>query len=271
MQKLAQTQGALTAALGRFTAVAEQYPDLKASQNMMQLTEELTSTENRVAFARQAYNDSVMTYNNRRQSFPGSVHRRHVPLRRGGPVGDRPGPPRGAGRAEGPILTAPSAGELLRTATRRPRHHVAARAAVRHRGVRHRRRGRRASCSCVNRPRSLSSLAGLLIFVTVVTVLIITGGTVSKTIALRSGGSAVALSVGAVPVDLTTSDPNLRRYVNVVEEMSLASGVPVPRLFVLETRARHQRVRRRLHPGRRRDHGHRRRAARSSTATSCRG
>ena len=73
MQKLAQTQGALTAALGRFTAVAEQYPDLKASQNMMQLSEELTSTENRVAFARQAYNDSVMTYNNKRQSFPGSV------------------------------------------------------------------------------------------------------------------------------------------------------------------------------------------------------
>ncbi|HEY2167146.1 MAG TPA: M48 family metalloprotease [Jatrophihabitantaceae bacterium] len=87
----------------------------------------------------------------------------------------------------------------------------------------------------VNRPRSLSSLAGLLIFVTVVTVLIITGGTVSKTIALRSGGSAVALSVGAVPVDLTTSDPNLRRYVNVVQEMSLAAGVPVPRLFVLES------------------------------------
>src|SRR5690348_4670764 len=72
MQQLAQSQGALTAALGRFTAVAEAYPDLKASQNMMQLTEELTSTENKVAFARQAYNDSAMTYNNRRQSFPGS-------------------------------------------------------------------------------------------------------------------------------------------------------------------------------------------------------
>jgi LemA protein len=73
MEKLAQTQGALTSALGRFTAVAENYPDLKASQNMMQLSEELTSTENRVAFARQAYNDSVLSYNNRRQSFPGSV------------------------------------------------------------------------------------------------------------------------------------------------------------------------------------------------------
>jgi LemA protein len=73
MQKLAQSQGALGAALGRFTAVAESYPDLKASQNMQQLSEELTSTENRVAFARQAYNDSVMTYNTKRQSFPTSV------------------------------------------------------------------------------------------------------------------------------------------------------------------------------------------------------
>jgi LemA protein len=73
MQQLAQSQGALAGALGRFTAVAEQYPDLKASQNMMQLSEELTSTENKVAFSRQAYNDSVMTYNTKRESFPTSV------------------------------------------------------------------------------------------------------------------------------------------------------------------------------------------------------
>jgi LemA protein len=73
MQQLAQSQGALAGALGRFTAVAEAYPDLKANQNMMQLTEELTSTENKVSFARQAYNDSVLSYNNRRQSFPASV------------------------------------------------------------------------------------------------------------------------------------------------------------------------------------------------------
>jgi LemA protein len=73
MQQLAQTQGVLGAALGRFTAVAESYPDLKASQNMQQLSEELTSTENRVAFSRQAYNDSVLTYNNQRQTFPTSV------------------------------------------------------------------------------------------------------------------------------------------------------------------------------------------------------
>jgi LemA protein len=73
MAQLAQTQGALASALGRFTAVAESYPDLKASQNMQQLSEELTSTENRVAFSRQAYNDAVLNYNNQRQTFPTSV------------------------------------------------------------------------------------------------------------------------------------------------------------------------------------------------------
>jgi Zn-dependent protease with chaperone function len=78
-----------------------------------------------------------------------------------------------------------------------------------------------------------STLTGLLVGVSAVTVLIITGGSISKTIALRGGGSALALSLGAVAVDPTTSDPVLRRYINVVEEISLASGVPVPRLFVL--------------------------------------
>jgi LemA protein len=73
MAELAQSQGMLNGALGRLLAVAEAYPDLKANQNMMQLTEELTSTENRVAFARQAFNDSVMAYNNRREVFPSSI------------------------------------------------------------------------------------------------------------------------------------------------------------------------------------------------------
>ena len=73
MAQLAQSQGMLNSALGRLLAVSEAYPDLKASQNMMQLTEELTSTENKVAFARQAYNDSAMAYNNRREVFPSSV------------------------------------------------------------------------------------------------------------------------------------------------------------------------------------------------------
>ena len=73
MATLAAAQGQLNAGLGRLLAVAEAYPDLKANQNMMQLSEELTSTENKVAFARQAYNDAVMGYNNKREMFPGSI------------------------------------------------------------------------------------------------------------------------------------------------------------------------------------------------------
>ena len=70
MRQLTAAEGGLSGALGRLFAVAEAYPDLKANQTMMQLTEELTSTENRIAFARQAFNDSVMTYNNAVQQFP---------------------------------------------------------------------------------------------------------------------------------------------------------------------------------------------------------
>ncbi|HWI34848.1 MAG TPA: LemA family protein [Burkholderiales bacterium] len=70
MQALSQAEGALGGALGRLVAVFEQYPDLKANQNVLALQEELSSTENKIAFARQAYNDSVMEYNTKRESFP---------------------------------------------------------------------------------------------------------------------------------------------------------------------------------------------------------
>ncbi len=70
MKGLLSAEAGLGGALSRLMVVAEQYPDLKANQNMMQLTEELTSTENKISFARQAYNDSVMTYNNKREVFP---------------------------------------------------------------------------------------------------------------------------------------------------------------------------------------------------------
>ena len=70
MQGLAQAEGALGGALGRLLAVFEQYPDLKANQNVLGLQEELSSTENKIAFSRQAYNDSVMEYNTKRESFP---------------------------------------------------------------------------------------------------------------------------------------------------------------------------------------------------------
>ncbi len=67
---LVGAESALSGALGRLFALAEAYPDLKANQNMMQLSEELTSTENKIAFARQAYNDAVMAYNTKRETFP---------------------------------------------------------------------------------------------------------------------------------------------------------------------------------------------------------
>ena len=70
MANLGQAEGALSGALGRLNVVMEAYPDLKANQNMMQVSEELTSTENKVAFARQAFNDAVTAYNSYRQSFP---------------------------------------------------------------------------------------------------------------------------------------------------------------------------------------------------------
>ncbi|WP_454062675.1 LemA family protein [Candidatus Nitrospira salsa] len=70
IQGLVGAEGMLTGAMGRLFAVMENYPDLKANENMMQLTEELTSTENRVAFSRQAYNDAVMIYNTERERFP---------------------------------------------------------------------------------------------------------------------------------------------------------------------------------------------------------
>ena len=70
MKNLAQAEQGLSGALGRLFALSEAYPDLKANENMMQLSEELTTTENKVAFSRQAYNDSVMDYNTLRESFP---------------------------------------------------------------------------------------------------------------------------------------------------------------------------------------------------------
>lgn len=70
IQNLAGAESALASTLGKFNLVVEAYPDLKANQNMMQLSEELSSTENKVAFSRQAYNDSVLAYNEYKQSFP---------------------------------------------------------------------------------------------------------------------------------------------------------------------------------------------------------
>jgi len=73
IQKLGASEGALGSALGRLFALSEAYPDLKANQNMMQFQEELSSTENKVAFARQAFNDAVMGYNNAVENFPNNL------------------------------------------------------------------------------------------------------------------------------------------------------------------------------------------------------
>jgi LemA protein len=73
VQQVAEAENALSAMLGKMFALSEAYPELQANQNMMQLTEELSSTENRIAFARQTYNDGVMQYNIALQQFPGSM------------------------------------------------------------------------------------------------------------------------------------------------------------------------------------------------------
>jgi LemA protein len=73
MKNLMGAEQTLTGSLGRLFALSENYPDLKANQNMMQLSEELSSTENKIAFARQAFNDSVMNYNTYREQFPNTI------------------------------------------------------------------------------------------------------------------------------------------------------------------------------------------------------
>lgn len=73
MSRLMQAEGGLSATLGRLFALSESYPELRSNENMKQLSEELTSTENKVAYARQGYNDTVMNYNNKRETFPSSV------------------------------------------------------------------------------------------------------------------------------------------------------------------------------------------------------
>ena len=77
IEDLSRAEGKLSSALGSLNVVMEDYPDLKANQNMMQLTEELTSTENKISFARQAYNDAVTAYNTRREIFPASLVANH--------------------------------------------------------------------------------------------------------------------------------------------------------------------------------------------------
>ena len=102
MKNLTAAETGLGGTLSRLMMVSEQYPDLKANQNMMQLTEELTSTENKISFARQAYNDSVMIYNTDREVFPSNLIANTFNFAPGGTV--RRGQAGAEGRAEGFVL-----------------------------------------------------------------------------------------------------------------------------------------------------------------------
>src|SRR3546814_9317089 len=114
MAELTRSQGMLDGALGRLLVTVEAYPELKASQNMMQLSEELTSTENKVAFARQAFNDSVMAYNNKREVFPSSIVAGMFNFAAAALL-EIPEDQQAAVRAAPKVQFCSSAGELLRT------------------------------------------------------------------------------------------------------------------------------------------------------------
>ena len=288
--------------LGRLFALAEAYPDLKANQNMAQLTEELTSTENKVAFARQAYNDAVTQYNTYRQSFPPVFFARHVrPQRRRRAAGIRR--PRSDRRgAEGDVL---NAAELSRTASmtrrgasaamtngRRSRLHPTSRSVLAssaelgiasrslpwppistngrttprrttkwlvavfplavHR--RHRRHdGRRVDCA-VRVDRRVPTRRAAFRAATcshadagraddparwpaAARWRSSAAARCSRSPQLRGGGHVVAESLGGRRVFPDTTDPVERRLLNVVEEMALASGVPVPPVFMLDDEA----------------------------------
>ena len=112
MKNLTAAETGLGGTLSRLMMVSEQYPDLKANQNMMQLTEELTSTENKISFARQAYNDSVMTYNTDREVFPSNLIANTFNFAPGGTV--RRGQAGTERRAEGLVLIKFVAAEVTR-------------------------------------------------------------------------------------------------------------------------------------------------------------
>ena len=248
VQQLSGADQQLGGALGRLMAVAEAYPDLKANQTMMQLSEELTSTENKVAFARQAYNDSVMTYNNARETFPSNIA--------AGMFGFQPAQPLdiaeagGARSAESELhLTAGwrrrrSRSGFLLTSGSRARPDALAGFRV-HRRVAGRRAGARfrvVYVSCRPQRRLRLQRAGLrggqparqVVLCTLLVMGVLGLASLYKSMELRGGGGVVARSLGGVLVSSDTTDLKRKRLLNVVEEMAIASGVPMPEVYVLE-------------------------------------
>ena len=264
-------RGCSNGALGRLLAVAEAYPDLKANQNMMQLTEELTSTENKVAFARQAYNDSVMGYNNKREVFPSSIVAGMFNFAAGRAARDPGRQGRGARGAEGAVLFGSDwgfAGAKLGSLSPRSygagdaapapcipvqsaapmnffEHQAAARRtstpagrAVRARGARHRARGRRRAC-WRRRERRRRTRRGRGARVRIAADARRSSASARCTGSRRCAAAASRwrCSSAAMPVPEDTTDFHLRRLRNVVEEIAIASGVPVPKIYVLEHEA----------------------------------
>ncbi len=235
MGGLAGAENVLTQALGRLFALAEAYPNLKANQNMLALQEELTTTENRIAFARQAYNDAVMLYNNQRQVFPRNLVAGSLDFDAARAVRDR-----------GSAGTASPAGLLLTTPRPYTVNFFERQAHVRRMSTRlvflfvvaviaivvvidlvvlfaFDRRGHMTG----------SQVLGLIIGTSVVSLLAIVLAAAFRMISLRGGGGVVARELGGVLVPPDTQDPKLRRLRNVVEEIAIASGTPVPEIYIL--------------------------------------
>ena len=207
------------------------YPDLKANQNMMQLSEELTSTENKVAFSRQAYNDSVMTYNTAARRSRQHLSRACSTSRRRRYSRSRRSTPRRGKRRRS--SSEPSAvmnffehqrrqGTTLRLVALFVSPWWPLVAAI-----------DRAVVIAIAYEDVETGDLGLLIVVTVVTAPIIGVAHALQDARAAAGRCGRRRSLGGRPGHPTTTDPSRGGCVNIVEEMALASGVPVPRVFVL--------------------------------------
>src|ERR1700730_12922263 len=249
VQQLSGADQQLGGALGRLMAVAESYPDLKANQNMMQLSEELTSTENKVAFARQAYNDAVMSYNNAREVFPSSIV--------AGMFNFQPAQPLDIAKPE--TREAPKVSFTCRRdrAVRQMDFYarqVAARGQTRWLVI-----GFILSLLAVSlaldlvlftflssaqadrtvvAPLQFAALnPGVALFSTLLVMGVLGLASLYKSMELRGGGGVVARSLGGGLVAQDTTDLQRKRLLNVVSEMAIASGVPMPEVYVLEQEA----------------------------------
>src|SRR5437763_2837148 len=244
MQGLSQAEGALGGALGRLLAVFEQYPDLKANQNVLGLQEELSSTENKVAFAHQAYNDSVMEYNTRRVSFPDSIFAGMFGfataelLQATESVEERKAP---QVRFEGTRLAAATFFEQQHLARRNTRvlfiRSVLATIAVvlavdLVAGTAHVWTHLRDGVPLAQRYAAVPR--AFYVWASLGTALLIFAVSAFNVTKLGGSGAAVAEMVGARRVEPATREPLERRLLNIVEEMAIAAGVRVPAVYVMD-------------------------------------